>query len=154
MQGQPWLNQAGLRWFQSDLLFSFPPNPPCSFCLYHRHALGQPQQLLQPLDLHALHGPPLPRTCAALPLLLCPLPEEQPAWRDKHQQEEQFIHLCPESPQLQPEELLSAIFSVSHLPGSPLLRQGLCRLQSAPWWPCMELYKVPMGVCPSTPWGG
>lgn len=143
MPGQPWLSQEGLRWLQSDSLFSFPPNPPCSFCLHHRHALGQPQQLLQPLDLHALHGPPLPRTRAALPLLPCWFPEGRPAWRDKRQQEKQLIHLCPEPSQLQPEELFSAIISMSHRPG---LASGLCGLWSSPWWPCMELYKVPIGV--------
>lgn len=143
--GQPWLSQEGLGWPQSDALFSFPPDPPHSFGLHHCHALGQPQQLLQSVDLHALHRPPLPRTCTALPLLLCSLPEGQPAWRDKHQQEKQLIHFCPESSQLQPEELLSAILGMSHRPGLPGQPLG-CVASSLPTggcaWNCVRCLLV------------
>lgn len=141
---QPWLSQEGLGWLQSDPLFSFPPAPPHSFCLHHCHALGQPQQLLQPVDLHALHRSPLPRTRAALLLLLCSLPEGQPARRDECQQEEQLIHLCPEPSQLKPEELLSAIFSMSHRPGPPGQPQGWwCGLQSSP---VVAVHEAALGV--------
>lgn len=126
---------------------SLPPFlPSISLSLHHSHAPGQPQQLLQPLDLHALHWPPLPRTCTALPLLLLQLPEGQPAGRDQRQQKEQLIHLCPEPPQLQPEELLAAICSVTSLGQDCLLRLSLCQHgQSAPWWPvrvCMRYLSV------------
>ena len=90
-----------------------PPSPPCSLGFHHCHAAGQPQQLLQPLDLPALHRPPLPRPRAALPLLLVQLPEGPPAQRDERQQKEQLIHLRPEPGQLQPEGLLAAIRGVT-----------------------------------------
>lgn len=144
MLGQPRLSQEGLGWPQSDTCSPFLPAPPHSLCFHHCHAPGQPQQLLQPLDLHALHRPPLPRTRAALPLLLCSVPEGQPAWRDEHQQEKQLLHLRPESSQLEPEELLSTILGVSHRPGPPGQPLGGVASGLPPWWLCMELCKVPI----------
>lgn len=96
------------------------------------------------MDLHALHGPSLPRTRAALPLLLCSVPEGQPAWRDEHQQEKQLLHLRPESSQLESEELFSTILSMSHRPGPPGQLLGGVAADLPLWWLCMELYMVPI----------
>ncbi|CAL8402418.1 unnamed protein product [Arctogadus glacialis] len=44
-----------------DITFRFyGPDVLCRHGFHHRHAIGQPQQLLQPLDLHVLCGPPVP----------------------------------------------------------------------------------------------
>ena len=101
---------------------------PCSFGFHHRYASGQPQQLLQPLDLHALHGPPVPRAGRALPLLLLQLPKGLPAGRDK--QKEQLIQLFPEPAQLQPEELHAAILCVTSFRLDCLPSIRLCDMDS------------------------
>lgn len=130
------------------------PPPPDSLGLHHSHAPGQPQQLLQPLDLHALHRPPLPRTCTALPLLLLQLPEGQPAGRDQRQQKEQLLHLRPEPPQLQPEELLAAIHGVTGPgPGLPPTAQPVPTRTVHPLVACVRVFEVPFSLHPSTPWG-
>lgn len=87
---------------------------PCSLPLHHRHAPGQPQQLLQPLDLHAVHGAPLPRPDAALPLLLHALPEVTAGVRPERQQEEQLLLPRPQLQEHEPEELHAAVHDLRH----------------------------------------
>lgn len=128
-------------------MFSFLPLSTFSLGFHHRHAPGQSQQLLQPLDLHALHRPPLPRTCAALPLLLIPPPERQPAWGDERQQEEQLDHLCPEPAQLQPEAVLTAIPGVTG-PGLPSTSGAARQRRSGSWRLGTCVYEVPFGLYP------
>uniref|UniRef100_A0A8B9TLD9 Oxytocin receptor n=1 Tax=Anas platyrhynchos TaxID=8839 RepID=A0A8B9TLD9_ANAPL len=96
--------------------------PAGSLSLHHRHAPGQPQQLLQPVDLHAVHGAPLPRPDAALPLLLHALPEVAAGVRPERQQEEQLLLLRPQLQEHEPEELHAARCDVRHRrpgPASP-----------------------------------
>lgn len=78
----------------------------CSHAFHHLHAAGEPQQLLQPLDLHVLRRTPLPGPQAELSVLLIALPQVLAVSvraRLRLQSQEQLLHLRHQEHQ-QPEE--------------------------------------------------